>query len=279
MEKPEEMNLNKDQYLSDHCENEEKCSGLCCTKVEHFSVNFGNTKVLEDVNLHIHCGELTAIIGPNGGGKSTLLKAMLGDVKHSGQLTYLSEHEKNRAHPVIGYVPQHLSFDIGTPTSVLDLFMVCNSKIPAWLMSTKKIKKKVKESLAIVKSEHLINRRIGALSGGELQRVLLALALDPIPDLLLLDEPVSGIDQNGLAVFYDTVSELRRKYDLSIVLISHDLDIIEKYADRVILLNGKVLCNGSPEEVFNNEITTKIFGMSWFKRRSNDHESDKWGDQ
>ncbi|MBC3888209.1 ATP-binding cassette domain-containing protein [Acetobacterium paludosum] len=279
MEKQDETNLNKDQYSGEHCENEEKCSGLCCTKVEHFSVNFGNTKVLEDVNLHIHCGELTAIIGPNGGGKSTLLKAMLGDVKHSGQLSYLSEHEKNRAHPVIGYVPQHLSFDIGTPTSVLDLFMVCNSKIPAWLTSTKKIISKVKESLSIVKSEHLINRRMGALSGGELQRVLLALALDPIPDLLLLDEPVSGIDQKGLEVFYDTVSELRRKYDLSIVLISHDLDIVEKYADRVILLNGKVLCNGSPKEVFNNEITTKIFGMSWFKRRPTDHENDEGRDK
>jgi len=254
--------------------NESPCSGLCCTKVENFCVNFGNTKVLEDVNLHIHCGELTAIIGPNGGGKSTLLKAMLGDVKHSGELKYLGEKEKKSGQPEIGYVPQHLSFDIGTPTSVMDLFMVCNSKIPAWLFSPKKIKNKVKESLAVTKAEHLINRRIGALSGGELQRVLLALALDPIPDLLLLDEPVSGIDQNGLEVFYDTVSELRRKYDLSIILVSHDLDLVEKYADRVILLNGTVLCSGTPEEVFNNEITSKIFGLTWFKNRSNDHEND-----
>lgn len=260
MEQTREINLNGDQ-----------CFGLCCTKVENFSVSFGNTKVLEDVNLHIHCGELTAIIGPNGGGKSTLLKAMLGDVKHSGQLKYLDEQGANSANPIIGYVPQHLSFDIGTPTSVLDLFMVCNSTVPAWLLSTKKIKNKVKEKLSIVKAEHLINRRIGALSGGELQRVLLALALDPIPDLLLLDEPVSGVDQNGLEVFYNTVSELRKKYDLSIILISHDLDIVEKYADRVILLNGRVLCNGSPEEVFNAEITSKIFGMSWFKNRATDY--------
>lgn len=252
----------------------DQCSGLCCTKVENFCVNFGNTKVLENVNLHIHCGELTAIIGPNGGGKSTLLKAMLGDVRHSGELKYLDEKDQFRGQPVIGYVPQHLSFDIDTPTSVLDLFTVCNSNIPAWLLNTKKIKARVNESLAVTKADHLINRRIGALSGGELQRVLLALALDPIPDLLLLDEPVSGIDQNGLEVFYDTVSEIRKKYDLSIILVSHDLDLVERYADRVILLNGTVLCSGSSEEVFNNEMTSKIFGLTWFKNRSSDSGND-----
>ncbi|MGV8905194.1 MAG: metal ABC transporter ATP-binding protein [Acetobacterium sp.] len=254
---------------------DDQCSGLCCTKVKNFNVNFGHTKVLEKVNLHIHCGELTAIIGPNGGGKSTLLKALLGDVKHTGQLEYLNEKNKDSGLPLIGYVPQNLSFDSGTPTSVLDLFMVCNSKIPAWLLSPKKIKNKVTESLSKVKAEHLLNRRIGALSGGELQRVLLALALDPIPDLLLLDEPVSGIDQNGLEVFYDTVSELRKKYDLSIILVSHDLDLVEKYADRVILLNGTVLCSGTPEEVFNHPLTAKIFGMTWFKNRSGDHRDNR----
>lgn len=256
-----------------------QCSGLCCTKVENFSVSFGNNKILEDVNLHIHCGELTAIIGPNGAGKSTLLKAMLGDIKHSGKLTFLDAKGKHSGHPVIGYVPQHLSFDSSTPTSVLDLFMVSNFKTPSWLFTTKKIRNKVYESLSLVKAEHLINRRIGALSGGELQRVLLALALDPIPDLLLLDEPVSGIDQNGLELFYNTVSELRDNYDLSIILVSHDLDLVEKYADRVILVNGTVLCNGSPKEVFENEETLKTFGMSWYKRRSDDNNKDKGGNK
>lgn len=247
------------------CDNQ--CSGLCCTKIEDFSVTFGSTKILEDINLHIHCGELTAIIGPNGAGKSTLLKAMLGDIRHAGNLKFLDAKGKHSGHPVIGYVPQHLSLDTGTPTSVLDLFMVCNFKTPAWLFSTKNIKKKVTESLSVVEADYLINRKIGALSGGELQRVLLALALDPTPDLLLLDEPVSGIDQNGLELFYNTVSELRKKYDLSIILVSHDLDLVEKFADRVILINGTVLCNGSPEEVFNDEKTSKVFNMSWFKNR------------
>jgi zinc transport system ATP-binding protein len=99
--------------------------------------------------------------------------------------------------------------------------------------------------------------------------VLLALALDPVPDLLLLDEPVSGIDQNGLELFYKTVSELRDNYDLSVIIVSHDLDFVEKYADRVILINGTVLCNGSPNDVFNDKETLKTFGISWFNNRSN----------
>jgi len=248
-----------------------ECGGLCCTKIEGFQVSFGNTTILKDVSMHIHCGELTAIIGPNGAGKSTLLQAMLGQIKHSGELKFLDAKGNHTGNPVIGYVPQHLSFDNGTPTSVLDLFMVCKTKMPAFLFTTKKIKRKVKESLALVKAEHLINRKIGELSGGELQRVLLALALDPIPDLLLLDEPVSGIDQNGLELFYNIVSDIRKQYDLSIILVSHDLDLVEKYADRVILLNETIVCNGTPSQVFSDERTKKIFGANWFKNRSNNN--------
>jgi len=239
--------------------NENTCSRLCCTKIENFGVSFGGAKIFENVNVHIHCGELTAIIGKNGAGKSTLLKAILGEVKHSGDLKYLDEKGVHTGHPCIGYVPQYLNFDVGTPTSVLDLFNGCLTRLPSWLCSSQKMRKRVTEDLKKVKAEHLIDRRLGALSGGELQRVLLALALDPIPDLLLLDEPVSGIDQNGLELFYDMVSELRSKNDLSIILVSHDFDLVCRYADRVILLDGTVICNGSPEEVFNDERTRKIF--------------------
>ena len=241
------------------------CCGLCCTKVENFGVTIGKNKILENVNLHIHCGELTAMIGPNGAGKSTLLKAILGEIKHTGELQFMDAKGLHSGNPLIGYVPQHLSFDPGAPASVLDVFVACRTKIPAWLMVPKSVKDRVYESLARVKAEHLINRSLGALSGGELQRVLLALALEPVPDLLLLDEPVSGIDQNGLELFYNTVSELREKYDLSIILISHDLDLVARHADRVVLLNRTVLMSGTPQEVFNDERTVKLFGMSWYK--------------
>lgn len=241
------------------CEGE--CCGLCCTKIENFGVTKGPMRILEDVNIHIHCGELTAIIGPNGAGKSTLLKALLGEVSHTGELRYLNSRGDRSSQPLIGYVPQQLSFDPGTPTSVLDLFIAIGSKMPVWLFKPLSVKKRALEGLAKVKAEHLIDRRLGALSGGELQRILLALALDPVPNLLLLDEPVSGIDQGGLELFYNTVSELRRNYDLSIILVSHDLELVLKYADRVVLLDRTVISSGTPQQVFKDERTRKAFGV------------------
>jgi len=218
--------------------------------------------ILENVNMHIHCGELTAIIGPNGGGKSTLLKALLGEIPHSGVLKYLDAGGDRSGQPVIGYVPQHLDFDTGTPVSVSDLFVACLSKKPGWLLKPRSIRRRAEEDLARVKAEHLLDRRLGALSGGELQRVLLALALDPVPNLLLLDEPVSGMDQGGLELFYTTVAELRQNYDLSIILVSHDFDLVSRYADRVVLLNRTVITSGTPQQVFSDEKTLRTFGIT-----------------
>jgi zinc transport system ATP-binding protein len=237
------------------------CCGVCCTKIENFNVVRGGATILKNVNIHVHCGEFTALIGPNGAGKSTLLKAILGEVKHTGTLHYLDEKGLHSSHPLIGYVPQYLNFDISTPTSVLDLFQACLIKLPAFLYNPKRLRQRVAASLESVKAEYLIDRRLGALSGGELQRVLLALALSPVPDILLLDEPVSGIDNSGLELFYDTVSTLRENYDLSIILVSHDLEMVAKHADRVILLNGTVVLSGTPAEVFADSRTRELLGL------------------
>ena len=239
--------------------NAEDCAKVCCTKIEHFGVKAGDLTIFDDVNIHVHCGQLTALIGPNGAGKSTLLKAILGEVSHSGELHYIDAKNQHTGHPVIGYVPQYLSFDVSSPTSVMDIFIACLSRRPVWLFSSRHLKAHVFEKLKRVKAEHLIDRRLGALSGGELQRVLLALALDPIPDLLLLDEPVSGIDQNGLDLFYEIVVDLKTNEDMAIILISHDLQLVSQYADQVVLLNKKVITSGTPEEVFNDEKMKKIF--------------------
>jgi len=251
--------------IGHNCKSKGDCCGFCCTKIENFNVTIGKNNILEKVNVHIHCGELTAIIGPNGAGKTTLLKAILGEVDHTGALIYIDAKGARTGHPLIGYVPQHLDFDLGSPTSVFDIFMACRTSIPSWIFKPRSISASVAVSLAKVKAEHLLHRKLGTLSGGELQRVLLALALDPIPDLLLLDEPVAGIDHNGLELFYNIVSELRRNYDLSIILVSHDLDLVARYADRVVLMNKTMICSGSPREVFSDERTSKIFGMSWYK--------------
>ena len=250
------------------------CNNFCCTKIDNFSVTIGNNEILKDVNLHIHCGELTSIIGPNGAGKSTLLKALLGEVKHTGNLTFTGQNDNTYHQPIIGYVPQYLTCDKNTPISVLDLFVCCKTTKPSWIKPKKKLREEVLESLNRVKVPYLIDRRLGALSGGELQRVLLALALDPIPNILLLDEPVSGVDQNGLDLFYQILLDIKKNYDLSIILVSHDLDLVYKYSDRVALINGTVVWSGTPNQVFNDPATKKIFGLSF---NASNEDSSKTG--
>jgi zinc transport system ATP-binding protein len=235
------------------------CCGLCCTRIENLGVTIGSDVILRDVNLHVHCGEFTAIIGPNGAGKSTLLKAILGEVRHTGSLKFMSSHGERKDRPSIGYVPQDLNLDAASPTSVLDLYTVAVSRAPAWLRIPGSIKRKAKESLAVTGADHLLYRKLGALSGGEQQRVLLSLALDPVPEILLLDEPVSGIDQNGLDIFYELLSDLRRRYDLSIIMVSHDLELVARHADRLVLLNKTVLASGSPGEVFGSDSFRSVF--------------------
>jgi len=254
--------INHEKINKQTCNN---CTcGLCCTKIQNFGVIRNKVQLLENINLHIHCGDLTAIIGSNGAGKSTLLKAMLGEIAHSGELVFLDATNEETNRPLIGYVPQKLDFDYSSPTSVYDLFASAQSNIPVWLNHKKSIRKSVIESLKRVQVDYLIDRRLGALSGGELQRVLLALALDPIPHLLLMDEPVSGIDQNGMKLFYETVSEIRKNYDLSIILVSHDLNLVAKYADRIVFLNNKTVeCSGTPKQVFKNKKVIELFGIGW----------------
>ena len=236
------------------------CGAFCCTKIENFNVTFGDFTVFDNINLHVHCGELMAVIGPNGGGKSTFLKAILGEIPHGGKLTFEDADGKRTDKPVIGYVPQQLSFDKNAPISVSDLFSAAFCNFPVWLFQKKSTREKIEQSLAKVNAEHLIARRLGALSGGELQRVLLALSLNPLPNLLLLDEPVSGVDYEGRELFYETVTSLLEKEDMAIILVSHDLDIIAKYADRVALLNRGLKNVGTPQKVFESEEFKEIFG-------------------
>ncbi|HHX62095.1 MAG TPA: metal ABC transporter ATP-binding protein [Epulopiscium sp.] len=241
----------------------ERICGLCCSKIENFNVTKGKMEILKDINIHFHCGDLTAIIGPNGAGKTTLLKAVLGEIEHTGTLTFLNLAGQNHENPIIGYVPQQLNFDLATPMSVADLFASCISKRPVWLGHSKKTITEIEETLDKVNMGYAIDRKIGALSGGELQRVLLALALSPVPNILLLDEPISGIDQAGTEMFYKIISQLRKDYDMAIVLVSHDLQLLAKYADRVILLNQSIACEGTPDYVFSHNKTKELMGTFW----------------
>ena len=220
---------------------EKKACGLHCTKINNISVKFGNDVILKNVSIHIHCGELTVIIGRNGAGKSTLLKAILGEVEHKGNIIFTDEKDNLTKKIKIGYVPQKLNIEKHMPTTVFDMFASCISYIPVFMKKDKKIYKEIKEHLKIFGVDRLIDKSIGDLSGGELQRVLIAMATKPIPNLLILDEPVSGIDKNGIRDFYQILNRLKAEYDMSIILVSHDLELANQYADRVILLDKEVI--------------------------------------
>ncbi|MBE5771558.1 MAG: metal ABC transporter ATP-binding protein [Clostridiales bacterium] len=255
-----------------HDHGHEGCS-LCRIEFSDVGVTAGGDTLLTDINFHIHCGQLTALVGPNGAGKTTLIRALLGQTNHTGEIRHVDAHGHDFPAPRIGYVPQQLPFDREMPLTVCDLMAGALSKRPVWTGVNKKTREMVKTALEETQAAGLMDKRLGALSGGELQRVLLAMALTPLPDLLVLDEPVSGVDQNGLSLFLQTVSALRQSHHLAILMVSHDWDLVRQYADYVVLINQKVLCAGKPEEVFASSAFEKTFRAGMPPARGgNEHE-------
>ena len=234
------------------------CGHSCCLRIQNLGVRIGSETILSQVNLHAHCGEMIALIGPNGAGKTTLLKAILGQQEHTGVISFAVPGQRNRKLK-IGYVPQSPTFDTGDPVSVADLFVCCMSKRPAFLGHSKSMRTKILECLERVHSEDLIDKRVGTLSGGELQRVLLALALEPLPNILILDEPLSGVDVEGMETLMEMLDELRQIYDLSILITTHDFSMLDTYADQVVLVDNGIVCQGTPAEVLGSEEFRRIF--------------------
>lgn len=227
------------------------CQDSCCLKVSNLSVRIGTDQILEDVNLHMHCGQMVAIIGPNGAGKSTLIKAILGQKTYEGSIDFSTPGHPNEKLR-IGYVPQSPVFDPADPVTVQDLFVSCISRYPAFLPISKQLREKISDCLRNVRGENLIDKRIGTLSGGELQRVLLALALEPMPNILILDEPLSGVDVEGMELLMDMLNEIRHRFDLSILMITHDFSMLSRYVDQVVLIDRTVRRAGTPLDVLNS---------------------------
>ncbi len=236
------------------------CGHSCCLRVENLSVRIGGSPILTDMNLHVHCGQMVALIGPNGAGKSTFLKAILGQQEYTGVVAF-SEPGQRSKKPRIGYVPQSPAFDPSDPVSVADLFACCMSKRPAFLGLGKAMGRTVLDCLERVHGENLMDKRVGTLSGGELQRVLLALALEPLPNILILDEPLSGVDVEGMATLMDMLDEIRKTYDLSILMTTHDFSLLPRYADQAVLMDRSILIQGDPETVLHSEEFSRVFHM------------------
>ena len=159
-------------------------------------------------------------------------------------------------------MPQSPVFDRGDPVSVFDFFSAAISPYPVFLPSPRRLRARVADCLSRVHGEGLLDRRMGALSGGELQRVLLALALEPLPHILVLDEPLSGVDIDGEKQMMDMLDEIRTKYDLSILLSTHDFATLNQFADKVILLKSEVLKVGTPDEVLSSPEFQEVFHLN-----------------
>ena len=222
------------------------------------SVTIGENSILEDVTASVPMGSCTAIIGPNGAGKTTLLFALLEHVPYKGKIEVCSN---GRERPKIGYVPQHFSFDRNLPVTVLEFMTMGTQKMPLWLGIHEKQRIRAVELLSYVKSEHLTEKKLGVLSGGEMQRVLLALALQQNPEIIILDEPTSGVDPGGDILFCELLDELRLKHGFTQLMVDHDLVTVTHHADHVICLNRKVVAQGPPKDVLVPGTLSALFGL------------------
>lgn len=209
---------------------------------EQVSLVLGRTRVLSGIDLQIAAGTVHAIVGPNGGGKSSLIRCLLGQAPHTGTIHIDWPGEPGR----IGYVPQALEFDRGLPMTVMDFLAALVANRPSFLSPKASVKDTILAALAAVGMEGKAYRRMGALSGGERQRVMMAQGLMPRPDLLVLDEPMAALDEAGAQIFERLIGTLTGQ-GTTIVWVEHDLASVRRLAGRVTGLSRTVLFDGTPE--------------------------------
>ena len=213
-------------------------------RLSQINVRFGQDQVLNNINLNLHDNCITTLIGPNGAGKTTLVKVILGLVPPSSGNIWRNPGLR------IGYMPQKLHIDRTLPLTVTR-FMRTLTRVAHETM---------RAALRAVGAEHLVDKSIHDLSGGETQRVLLARALLRDPQLLVLDEPVQGVDLNGQIELYRLITKIREQRRCGVLMISHDLHLVMASTDHVVCLNHHVCCSGHPESVSNDPSFLELFG-------------------
>ncbi len=231
--------------------------------IHDLHVSFGGTPVLRGVNMRVPQGQLVALIGPNGSGKTTLLRCLLGLEKPArGEIKIFGETNVQKVLPRIGYVPQKLALERSFILSVREFLALRLPETKNWFWHSRRTTDELtRPTLANIGVEPLLDRPIAQLSGGQLQRVLIAFALLRKPDLLLLDEPTAGVDTPGEETFYDLIATVQRLHKLSVILVSHDLSMVYSHASRVYALNGVICCEGPPEQVMNADSLKQAYGL------------------
>ncbi|MDH3191139.1 MAG: metal ABC transporter ATP-binding protein [Nitrosopumilus sp.] len=235
-------------------------------EIEHLTVDYPGVRALDDVSFTVNEGDFLGIIGPNGAGKSTLFASMLGmNTKYKGKIKFFEiDIKKSKDYlKQIGYVPQKPIFEKNFPATVIDVVRMDLRK--------ESEKNKIDEILQQLWIHELGNRRIGELSGGQQQRVFIAKALVNNPKLLILDEPVTGIDQQSTDLFYSILKELNSKQKITIIWSSHDLDAVKQLANHIACLNRTLFFHGESDEFFKNDELVKQYSEASMQEHMHHH--------
>ncbi len=245
--------------------------------VKNLCVKVNNRHLIENITFTVQEGSIVAIIGPNGAGKTTLVKAILGLMPfETGSISLFGHPVKHgNSHVKVGYVPQRLKFDRTFPITVSELLSFTVPPFYSFpFLKHSGGEEHILRLLETVGAHELKDRNIGTLSGGELQRVLVAKAIINNPKILFLDEPASGVDIEGQERFHDLILRLNREQRITIILVSHDLNVVYRFADNVLCMNRKLICSGKPEETLTDEVIKSIYGEMMGAYIHSCHEHD-----
>lgn len=238
-------------------------TGSMAIEVHDLHLALEGRPILSGVNLRIPSSELVALIGPNGSGKTTLLRCLLGLQRPDrGGIRLLGERRIQKILPRVGYVPQKLALDPSFIISVREFLCLRLRNTRHWFWHRRSwLDHRLRDALAEMEVEKLLDAPLGNLSGGEWQRVLIAFSLAPKPDLLLLDEPTAGVDAPGEHSFYEIIAGIQQRHRMTVVLVSHDLSMVYRHATWVYALNRVICCEGPPERIMNAESLKQAYGI------------------
>lgn len=222
-------------------------------EIKNLTLTLSNTKILKNINLTVEPGKIHCLVGPNGGGKTSLLRSILGQVPYEGEI-YIS-YDKTK---IIGYVPQYLDFEKSLPITVENFLSIVYQQKPCFLGISGKYRKTIDDLLKRIGMYEKKKRLVGNLSGGEKQRLLLAQAIYPEPDLLILDEPFTGIDKLGEDYFKSVIKDLKNK-GVTILWIHHNLKQVIEMADTVTCIKKEIQFSGEPKKVLDEEKILTVF--------------------
>ena len=239
---------------------------LKIVEIDHLTIEYPDVKAIDDVSFTVNQGDFLGIIGPNGAGKSTLFASMLNlNTKYKGIIKFFGNDIRKSKNYLkeIGYVPQKPIFERNFPATVNDIVRMGLQK--------ESDEKKIEEILQQLWIHELSKKRIGELSGGQQQRVFIAKALVNNPKVLILDEPVTGIDQQSMDLFYSILKELNSKQNITIIWSSHDLDAVNKLANHVACLNRTLFFHGESEDFFENDELVKQYSEASMQEHMHHH--------